>query len=201
VADTIKTQFGFQSTALDVIAGVDLRGRRALVTGGSAGIGAETARALAKGGAEVTLTARNVEAGSRVVEEILRTTGNDKVFVRPLDLSDVASIDAFLGSWTGPLDILVNNAGMMGFPELRRSPRGYELQFATNHLGHFRLALGLHAALKRSGGARIVSLSSRGHLRSPVVFDDVHFVSRPYDPWLAYGQSKTANVSQTPRFR
>lgn len=194
MAELIKTQFGFQSTAVDVIAGVDLRGKRAVVTGGSAGIGVETARALAKAGAEVTLTARNVEAGERVVADIQRTTGNDEVFVRSLDLSDAGSIDAFVRSWRGPLDILVNNAGMMGFPELRRSPRGFELQIATNHLGHFRLALALHGALKAAEGARIVSLSSRGHLRSPVVFDDIHFVSRPYDALLAYGQSKTANV-------
>ncbi len=194
MADLIKTPFGFQSTALDVIAGVDLRGKRAVVTGGSSGIGVETARALAHAGAEVTLTARNLEAGERVAAQIRQTRDGAKVFARPLDLSDSSSIDAFVQSWRGPLDILVNNAGMMGFPELRRSPRGYELQFATNHLGHFRLALGLHGALQAARGARIVSVSSRGHLRSPVVFEDIHFNARPYDPFLAYGQSKAANV-------
>jgi NAD(P)-dependent dehydrogenase (short-subunit alcohol dehydrogenase family) len=90
--------------------------------------------------------------------------------------------------------VLVNNAGVMAIQELTLTPQGYEMQFATNHLGHFALALGLHDALAADGDARIVSVSSAGHLRSPVVFDDINFAFRPYDPWLAYGQSKTANV-------
>jgi NAD(P)-dependent dehydrogenase (short-subunit alcohol dehydrogenase family) len=88
----------------------------------------------------------------------------------------------------------MNNAGVMALPDLRLTPQGWELQFATNHLGHFALAIGLHDALSAAGAARVVSLSSRGHLRSPVVFEDINFESRPYDLWLAYGQSKTANV-------
>jgi NAD(P)-dependent dehydrogenase (short-subunit alcohol dehydrogenase family) len=111
-----------------------------------------------------------------------------------LDLSDQASVAAFTDAWSGPLHLLINNAGVMALPDLQLTPEGWEMQFATNHLGHFALALGLHDALGVAGGARIVSLSSRGHLRSPVVFDDLHFSARPYDPWLAYGQSKTANV-------
>jgi NAD(P)-dependent dehydrogenase (short-subunit alcohol dehydrogenase family) len=90
--------------------------------------------------------------------------------------------------------VLINNAGIMALPQRELTRNGWELQFATNHLGHFALAVGLHDALAASRSARIVSLSSRGHLRSPVVFDDLNFSSRPYDPWLAYGQSKTANV-------
>jgi NAD(P)-dependent dehydrogenase (short-subunit alcohol dehydrogenase family) len=115
--------------------------------------------------------------------------------VAPLELADPASVDAFVRAWDGPLDILVNNAGVMALPELTTSQAGYELQFHTNHLGHFQLATGLHGALAAApDGARIVSVSSSGHLRSPIVWDDIHFAFRPYDPWLAYGQSKTANV-------
>jgi NAD(P)-dependent dehydrogenase (short-subunit alcohol dehydrogenase family) len=102
-------------------------------------------------------------------------------------------VAAFVRGWDGPLHILVNNAGIMASPEMR-TPQGWELQFATNHYGHFALALGLHAALASVGGARIVSVSSSAHLRSPVVFDDIHFKNREYEPWAAYGQSKTANV-------
>src|SRR5436309_3557542 len=105
-----------------------------------------------------------------------------------------SSVAAFVADWSGPLHLLINNAGVMALPELQLTPEGWELQFATNHLGHFALALGLHEALAAAGDARIVSLSSRGHLRSAVIFEDINFASRPYDPWLAYGQSKTANV-------
>ena len=187
----ITTPFGFESTAADVIAGVDLGGRRAIVTGGASGIGVETARALAGAGAEVTLAVRNVEAGAAVAAAI----GGDRVRVAPLDLADLASVAAFAVAWDGPLDLLVNNAGVMALPDLQLSAGGWELQLATNHLGHFALALGLHDALAAADGeSRIVSLSSRGHLRSPVVFDDLHFARRAYDRWLAYGQSKTANI-------
>ena len=111
-----------------------------------------------------------------------------------LDLLDRGSVDQLIRDLAGPLHILVNNAGVMAVPELRRSPEGHELQFATNHLGHFRLALGLLPALRAAGGARVVSVSSRAHLNSPVIFDDIDFRDRPYDPALAYAQSKTANV-------
>jgi NAD(P)-dependent dehydrogenase (short-subunit alcohol dehydrogenase family) len=103
-------------------------------------------------------------------------------------------VAASAANWSGPLHLLINNAGVMALPDLQLTPMGWEMQLATNHLGHFALALGLHDALAAAGDARIVSLSSRGHLRSPVVFDDLNFTSRRYDPWLAYGQSKTANV-------
>jgi NAD(P)-dependent dehydrogenase (short-subunit alcohol dehydrogenase family) len=188
-ATLIQTPFGFESTAAEVAAGIDLTGKRVIVTGGASGIGIETTRALAGTGAEVTIAVRDREAGERTAAEL-----DGDVRVATLDLADPASIDAFVAGWDGPLHVLVNNAGVMALPERVLTPQGYEMQFATNHLGHFRLALGLHDALAADGNARIVSLSSSGHLRSPVVFDDINFNFRAYDPWLAYGQSKTANV-------
>jgi NAD(P)-dependent dehydrogenase (short-subunit alcohol dehydrogenase family) len=189
----ISTPFSAASTAAEVVAGIDLAGRRVIVTGGASGIGIETARALAGAGAEVTLAVRNLEAGERTAEDIIASTGNKQVLVAPLDLADQASVASFVAGWDGPLHILVNNAGVMASP-LMRTPEGWEMQFATNHLGHFALATGLHRALAAAGGARVVSVSSTGHLNSPVVFDDIHFREREYDPWRAYGQSKTANV-------
>jgi NAD(P)-dependent dehydrogenase (short-subunit alcohol dehydrogenase family) len=190
----LTTPFTRESTADDVIAGIDLTGKRAIVTGGASGIGVETARALASAEAEVTLAVRNLEAGERTAAEITAKTGNKNVFVAPLELTDRASVDAFVKVWQGPLHILINNAGIMALPDLHRTPEGWELQFATNHLGHFRLTLGLHAALAAAGNARIVAVSSNGHLRSPVVFDDIHYINREYDAFSAYSQSKTANI-------
>jgi NAD(P)-dependent dehydrogenase (short-subunit alcohol dehydrogenase family) len=188
----ITTPFTRESTAEQVIEGIDLTGRRAIVTGGASGIGVETARALAGAGAEVTLAVRDTAAGDRTAEDIVATTGNKQVHVARLDLADQASVRVFTAAWDGPLHILVNNAGVMAAP-LSRTPEGWELQFATNHLGHFALTTGLHAALVAEG-ARVVSVSSSAHLRSDIVFDDIHFERRPYEPWSAYGQSKTANV-------
>jgi NAD(P)-dependent dehydrogenase (short-subunit alcohol dehydrogenase family) len=189
----ITTAFGRESTAADVAAGIDLSGRRVVVTGAASGIGVETARALAGAGATVTLAVRNTDAGDETAREITATTGNADVDVRRLDLADRASIAAFTEAWSGPLHILVNNAGVMASPEVHTA-EGWEGQFATNHLGHFALSLGLHGALAAAGNARIVALSSSAHRLSPVVFEDIHFEHREYDPWLAYGQSKTANV-------
>jgi NAD(P)-dependent dehydrogenase (short-subunit alcohol dehydrogenase family) len=189
----ITTRFGATTTADEVVAGIDLTGSRAVITGAASGIGVETARTLARGGAEVTLAVRDTGAGDRVADDITVTTGNPDVRVAHLDLVDRASINAFVEAWNGPLNLLINNAGIMACP-LGRTREGWELQFATNHLGHFALALGLHSALAAAGGARIVSVSSSGHLASPVVFEDLAFDHRPYDPWAAYGQSKTANV-------
>jgi NAD(P)-dependent dehydrogenase (short-subunit alcohol dehydrogenase family) len=182
--DRVTTPFGPTSTAAEVIAGVDLSGRRAIVTGGASGIGLATARALAGAHAEVTLAVRDVEAGKRAAEDF-------PALVAPLDLADQASIARFVANWDGPLHILVNNAGIMASP-LMRTAEGWEMQFATNHLGHFALTLGLHGVL--AAGARVVSVSSRGHLNGGIDFDDIHFERRPYDQWAAYSQSKTANV-------
>ena len=163
------------------------------MTGAASGIGVETARALAGAGAAVTLAVRNTDAGEETARDITATTGNADVDVRYLDLADRASIAAFAEAWNGPLHVLVNNAGVMASPEAH-TPEGWELQFATNHLGHLALALGLHEALAAAGDARIVAVSSSAHRLSPVVFDDIHFEHRAYEPWPAYGQSKTANV-------
>jgi NAD(P)-dependent dehydrogenase (short-subunit alcohol dehydrogenase family) len=190
---TITPPFGHDSTAAEVVAGLDLAGKRAIVTGGSSGIGVETARALASAGAQVTLAVRDLTAGEATARLINAGTGRDDVRVGYLDLSTRTSVDAFVADWAGPLDILVNNAGVMASP-LAYTADGWELQLGTNHLGHFILATGLHDALAASGDARVVALTSVGHVRSPVVFDDLMFRSRKYDPWLAYGQSKTANA-------
>jgi len=188
------TPFGFHSTAAEVIAGVDLTGKRAVITGGAAGIGIETARALAAAGAAVTLAVRRPEAAEPVAEELRQSAGNPEVHVKRLDLSDLHSVRAFVNGWKDPLHILVNNAGIMAVPELEKTPQGFELQFGTNFLGHFALTTGLHQALAAAGGARVVSVSSTGHLFSPVVFDDLNFDFIPYAPIPAYGQSKTANA-------
>ncbi len=141
----------------------------------------------------MTLAVRNVEAGERTAAEIAGTTGNKQVSWPGWTWPTRPPWPRSPAAWDGPLHILVNNAGIMACP-LMRTPEGWEMQFATNHLGHFALATGLHDALAAAGGARVVSVSSSGHLRSPVVFDDIHFLQRPYEPWAAYGQSKTANV-------
>jgi NAD(P)-dependent dehydrogenase (short-subunit alcohol dehydrogenase family) len=190
----LQTPFGRTSTATEVIEGVDLSGKRAIVTGAGSGIGIETARALASAGAEVTMAVRRPQAAGEIAACIVRETGNTGVSVRALDLSDQDSVRSFATAWDQPLHILVNNAGIMALPELERTAEGWEMQFATNFMGHFALTVRLHDALTAAHGARIVSVSSSGNLFSPVVFDDLHFYFRPYDPLVAYGQSKTADA-------
>lgn len=185
--ELITTPFTATSTADDVLAGVNLTGVRAIVTGASSGIGAETARALATAGAEVTLAVRNTATA----------IPGPRSRVARIDLADQASVRRFVREWDGPVHLLVNNAGIVtGGPAC--TAEGWELQFATNHLGHFALATGLHAALARGaadrGEARIVSVSSTAHMRAGVDFADLHFTRRAYDPQLAYAQSKTANA-------
>jgi NAD(P)-dependent dehydrogenase (short-subunit alcohol dehydrogenase family) len=141
----------------------------------------------------VTLAVRNLPWQSPA-HDIMTSARTGQVVAAPLDLADQASVAEFLAGWRGPLHILVNNAGVMGAP-LTRTPEGWELHFATNHLGHFALATGLHhPALASAGGARVVSISSSQHRLSPVVFDDIHFRHRLHDPQVAYAQSKTANA-------
>ena len=193
----ITTPYSAQTTADQIVDGLDLTGHGIVVTGGAAGIGIETARSLATAGAEVTLAVRNLGGGQDAAAQLTTQTGSKQILVAPLDLADQASVRSFVAGWDGPLHVLINNAGLMASP-LMRTPEGWEMQFATNHLGHFTLATGLHGALaaaaRTSGQARVVSVSSSAHLRSGVVFDDIQFQVRPYEPWLAYAQSKTANV-------
>ncbi|WP_194895663.1 SDR family NAD(P)-dependent oxidoreductase [Catenulispora pinisilvae] len=194
--ELISTSFTASSTAEEVLEGVDLTGLRAIVTGGSSGIGAETARALTAVGAQVTLAVRNTAAGDAVAEAIGKSTGGGRPRVVRLDLADRTTVTSFVDAWSGPLHLLINNAGVVT-GGLERTREGWELQFATNHLGHFALATGLHDALALGAsdrdGARIVSVSSTAHMRSGIDFDDLHFERRGYDPQIAYAQSKTAN--------
>ncbi|MFE9611414.1 SDR family NAD(P)-dependent oxidoreductase [Streptomyces sp. NPDC006012] len=191
--DLITTPFGARTTAAEVLAGTDLGGRRAVVTGGASGIGRETVRVLAAAGAEVVVGVRDLAVGAQVAEEIAPAGGPGSVRAALLDLADQMSVRAFVAAWRGPLHILVLNAGVMASP-LERTEEGWEMQFATNHLGHFALATGLHGALAAAHGARVVAVSSVGHVNGGVIFDDINFEHRPYDPWAAYSQSKTANV-------
>ena len=191
----LATPFGFTSTAAEVLADVDLSGQRAIITGATSGIGVETARALAAAGADVILGVRRLDAGRQIAAQITESTGNDAVTPALLDVADLLSVRDFAALYSAePVHMLINNAGIMALPELSRTEEGREMQFATNYLGHFALTLGLHPALKSADGARVVSVSSSGHLFSPVVFDDLDYRFRPYDPWTAYGQSKTADV-------
>jgi len=191
----ITTRFSAVSTAADVLAGVDLGGLRAVVTGASSGLGVETARALTAAGAQVTLAVRNIAAGVEAARAIERSTAV-RPAVRQLDLANRTSIASFLRAWNGPLHLLINNAGIVT-AGLQRTSDGRELQFATNHLGHHALATGLHRALAAGaaqlGNARVVTLSSTAHMRARVDFDDLDFTRRAYDPQTAYAQSKTAN--------
>ena len=187
----IPSGFSMRSTAAEVIAGIDLTGKTALVTGGYSGLGRETVRALASAGATVFVAARRPDAAADDLK------GIDNVTILPMDLSDPASIDAFattLAQHTDKLDILINNAAIMANP-LTRDARGYESQFATNHLGHFQMTARIWPLLKAAGpGARVVALSSIGHARNGLDLDDVNFERRDYEKWTAYGQAKSANA-------
>ncbi|MBE0400097.1 SDR family NAD(P)-dependent oxidoreductase [Halomonas sp. FME1] len=165
-----------------------------IVTGGASGIGIETTRALALAGAEVTIAARRPDAAEEVASMLRRETGNPAISVRALNLCDLQSVRSFVETWDRPLHALINNAGIMALPELQRSSQGYEMQFATNYLGHFALTVGLHPYLAKAQGARVVSVSSTGSLFGPVFWDDPHFRFIPYNPLLAYAQSKTACI-------
>jgi len=189
-AALITSRFDAQTTALQVVEGIDLSGRRALVTGGAGGIGLEIVRALATAHAEVIVADVDVAAGEKNLGELSAAT----IDLHALDLASFASIRAFAARVRDDgraIDILINNAGVMACP-LRRTTEGHELQFGVNYLGHWLLANELLPALERAGRARIVSVSSIGHRRSDIDFDDIDWQRRPYDKWAAYGQSKTA---------
>lgn len=184
----IGSGFGYRSTAAEVLDGIDLTGKLAIVTGGYSGIGIETTKALTNAGAFVVVPARRTDTAAEAL------AGLSSVEVATLDLGDLASVkdfaDAFLAS-DRAIDIVINSAGIMACPETRVGP-GWEAQFATNHLGHFALVNRLWPALRP--GARVVAVSSAGHRYSPIRWDDVMFTQGDYDKWVAYGQSKTANV-------
>lgn len=190
----ITSRFGSETVASEVIEGRDLSGLSAIVTGGGGGIGVEIVRALARGGAEVIIADVDSDAAAASAAAINAETQGDRVSAVPVDLASFASVDAFargfLDSGKG-LDILINNAGVMA-PPLRRTAEGHELQLGVNHLGHYRLTMGLLPVLKAGSGARVVCVSSIGHRRSDIIYDDPDYLTRPYDRWEAYGQSKTA---------
>jgi NAD(P)-dependent dehydrogenase (short-subunit alcohol dehydrogenase family) len=186
----IRSGFDASTTAADAIQGRNLSGKTAIVTGGYSGIGLETTRVLSEAGATVIVPARSADKARA------NLAGLPQVEIAAIDLVDRSSIDSFAQRFLAggrPLHLLINNAGVMASP-LSRDSRGNESQFSANHLGHFQLTLRLWPALLKAGGARVITLSSRGHRFSGVDFDDPNFARRPYDKWKAYGQSKTANA-------
>ena len=186
----VQSPFNAASTAAEVMAGIDLRGHLAVVTGGYSGLGLLTVKSLAAAGAQVIVPARDTARAEAAL------TGIDGVRVMPMDLMQAESVAGFSRSLVSagqPVSWLINCAGVMAAPLLRDAD-GHESQFATNHLGHYRLTCGLWPVLVKSGQARVLSVSSRGHQIAGVEFDDIDFLRRPYDKWLAYGQSKTANA-------
>jgi len=186
----IPSGYSAKTTAREVLDNRRLEGSIAIVTGGYVGVGLETTRALSATGATVIVPARSLDKARASLAGVAR------VELESLDLIDPASIDAFAARFLAsgrPVHMLINNAGIMATP-LVRDRRGYESQFATNHLGHFQLTARLWPALKQANGARVVALSSRGHVRGGVDFDDPFFERRAYEKYVAYGQSKTANV-------
>jgi NAD(P)-dependent dehydrogenase (short-subunit alcohol dehydrogenase family) len=188
--------FGARSSALEVITGHDLRGCDSIVTGGASGIGVETVRALATAGARVVIATRDRIKAEAVARTLREETRNEAIEAATLDLASLRSVRVFAADYLGsdrPLHLLINNAGIMATPQ-SYTEDGFESQFGTNHMGHFALTVGLLPALRAAGTARVVSLSSSGHRRSDVHFDDLNFRARPYEPFAAYGQSKTANA-------
>jgi len=190
------TTFGAQTTTDDILEGRDLRGKVALVTGGASGVGEETARALAALGARVIIPVRDAEKGAAALARLRAVVPDAEIDMMPCDLASLASVRAFAAAVLAKcdrLDLLINNAGVMASP-LSRTDDGFEMQLGVCHVAHFLLTKLLTPALIAGAPARIVNLSSRGHQRGGVDFDDPHFLARPYEKWLAYGQAKTANI-------
>ncbi|RII12315.1 (S)-1-Phenylethanol dehydrogenase [Streptomyces sp. YIM 130001] len=189
----VGSGFTAASTADEVVAGIDLTGKYAVITGGHAGIGLEVTRALAGAGASVTVGSRDPGRATAALAE----AGIHGVEVGRLDLLEPASINAFTESrlqTRRPLHILVNCAGVPPPKQLERDARGYETQFATNHLGHFQLTLALHPALRSAAESRVVNVSSGAHRFADIRWDDPNFQRDEYHPGAAYAQSKVANV-------
>lgn len=188
-----RSAFGAKSTTDEVLDGIDLSGKTVLITGGTSGLGAETARAMAAKGADVTITARTEAKGQRTADQIKASTGK-AISVEALELGSTKSIRAFAertNSGDRKIDMLINNAGIMACPELMTED-GFELQFGTNHLGHFLMTCLIAPAL--TDGGRVVVLSSSAHQMSNVMFDDIDMKKKGYERWKSYGQSKTANA-------
>lgn len=185
----IGSGFNATSTTSEVIKGIDLTGKTAIVTGGNTGIGLETTKTLAAAGATVIVAARNIEKAMQ------NLAGIDRVEIQSMDLMDPASIDAFAEKFLASkraLHLLINNAGIMWVP-LRKNSRGIESQLATNYLAQFQLTSRLWTALKKANGARVINVSSHGHQFAPFHFEDPNFLNREYETLQAYGQSKTAS--------
>jgi len=196
MAELITSRFGAYTPAAEVVEGLDLSGLNIIVTGAGSGIGVETAKALALAGADVVLAVRRPDAAQAVAQEI-NAMGEGSARTEEIDLSSFASIRAFAARWgERPLSILINNAGVMACP-LSRTEDGLEMQIGTNHFGHYLLSVLLAPALERGATperhSRVVSLTSIGHRRGAVNFEDPQYLTRPYDKWEAYGQAKTAN--------
>lgn len=192
----IGSGFNARSTATEVLEGVDLTGKIAIVTGGNTGIGMETTRALAAAGATVIVPARDIEKAGK------NLAGIPQVEIVPMDLTQPETIDAFAEKFLAsgrPLHILINNAGIMWVP-LQRDSRGIESQLATNYLGQFHLVARLWPALKKADGARVVNVSSAGHHMAAFNFDDPNFEHTDYQTLIGYGQSKTASNLFTVEF-
>lgn len=190
------SEFGATSTTDEVLAGHDLTGQTAFITGGASGLGQETARAMAAKGAHVVLAARDQTKLDEAAKSIREATGNDNVETICFDLASLDSVRAGgkeANERFEKIDLLINNAGVMACPQMETAD-GFEMQFGTNHIGHFALTKALLPLVKKGSAKRIVNLSSRAHHIDGVHLDDVNFESREYDPWASYGQSKTANV-------
>ena len=195
------SKFGFETKALEVVEGINLKGKEVIITGASDGIGVETARALAKAGARVVIAARNLQKAEPVAKDIRESTKNPNVEVEKLELSSLASVNEFVKRYLEkkrPLHILINNAGVWESVKSYTAD-GFETTFGTNHVGHFALTLGLIPALiegfKQSGKkSRVVNVSSLGHAFSNIIYDDINFKTREFDSRLAYAQTKTANI-------
>ena len=188
--------FSAESTTDEVLEGVDLSGRTVAITGASSGLGEESARALSATGARVLMLARDREKNAGAAQRIRATVPDADLALYPVDLADLASIESFAGAVGADIDridVLLNNAGVMGCPE-GRTADGFETQFGTNHLGHFALTARLMPLLLAADRPRVVTLSSGGHRISDVVLDDPNFQMADYDPWIAYGRSKSANA-------
>lgn len=187
----LGTGLGRTTEPQEVLAGVDLTGKQAIVTGGYSGIGLETVRALAAVGASITVPARSPDKAKANLSDVA-----GDVTIAPMDLADIDSVRRFAADYAAShdrLDLLINNAGIMACP-LRRVGPGWESQFGTNHLGHFALTTALMPLLEKAEAPRVVALSSIAHRRNGILWDDPNFDQGEYQKWVAYAQAKSANA-------